>query len=81
MGKQKEIEKRKRRNLNLCELYDFCKENNIEMYEINEYQVRLNNKLDIYPTNKKYCVFNKEDYTRNIWGAYSDLKEIIKFII
>ena len=79
--KQKEKEKLARRNLNLCELYDFCQENKIEMYQINEYQVRLNNKLDIYPTNKKYCVFNKEDYLKNKWGVYSDLKELLQYAI
>ena len=57
-----------------CRVYDYCEENKIEMEFINDYQIRLNGKLDVYPTNKKFCAFQP----RTHWGFYYSLEELCK---
>lgn len=61
-----------------CRIDDFCAEYRIEMRQINEYQIRLNERLDVYPTSKKYCILDRYDKTR--WGQYQNVKELLTIL-
>lgn len=57
---------------NKVELLEFCKKNNLDTREVMPYQIRIDNKIDIYPTNKKYCILAIDQ-----WGTYSKLTDIL----
>lgn len=56
-----------------CVVHDYCEANGIEMVYITDYQIRLNGKLDIYPTAKKFCYLPKP-----VWGMYTRIDEVVK---
>ena len=62
---------KQRLNQNKAELLEFCKKHNLPYKMIMEYQIRVDNRIDIYPTRKKYCILGI-----NSWGVYCDLEEI-----
>lgn len=66
------------RNLHLCKLIDLAEEQGYTLRHITDYQVRVNNVLDVYPTRLKYF-----DLTTKEWGTFTpELYEqrIIKII-
>ena len=67
--------RRDRRDTNKCYLLDFCEKHRFEMESLTEYQTRINDKVDIYPTSKKYFVLSIRK-----WGGYNNLEELIKYI-
>lgn len=56
---------------NRNEVIDFCKKHKLDYKELSFYQIRVNNCIDLYPPNKKYCLL-----PINEWGKYDDLKEL-----
>lgn len=48
------VRNEKSRNLNLCRLQDLAEEQGYTLVHITPYQVRVNNKVDVYPTRLKY---------------------------
>lgn len=68
---------RNQREIEKCKIDDFCKDHNIKMAHLTEFQIRLNKRIDVYPTNKKYCILNAFG---GKWGRYSDLDELIKYL-
>lgn len=69
---------REQRESEKCRIDDFCHDHGIEKMEITEYQIRLyykgKGKMDIYPTNKKYCVLNKFG---GKWGEYKKVEDLL----
>jgi hypothetical protein len=66
------------RNLNLCKLTDLCEEKGYTMRHITDYQVRVNNVLDVYPTRLKYFHLPTKE-----WGQLSNElfeKKIIRLL-
>ncbi len=78
MTENKKRRLKERREKGLCEIDDFCSLNEIEKTSINEYQVRVFGKkiIDIFPTNKRYCILG----TNPVWGDYKDLNELLKYL-
>lgn len=68
--------KREHRNLNKCLVADLCEEKGIEMAHINDYQIRLNRDIDVYPTSKKY--FDIKNKKWGVWTSVDDLLNLIK---
>ena len=62
-------------NKGKCEISDLAEEYGWEIKHITEYQIRINNILDIYPTNKKYCNLNTKG-----WGQYENVKDLVKIV-
>lgn len=56
-----------------CAVHDYCEANGIKMEFINDFQIRLNDTLDVYPTAKKYCYLPKP-----VWGMYTRVEDIVK---
>lgn len=57
---------------NKAKLLEFCSKNNLQYREIMPYQIRIDEKIDIYPTNKKYCILAIDQ-----WGTYLELRDIL----
>lgn len=74
MTKSKRERIRNQRETEKCVIDDFCHDHGIERREITGYQIRLNEKVDIYPTNKKYCVLNRYG---GKWGRYEKIEELL----
>lgn len=55
------------RNHNLCRLQDLAEEQGWELVHISKYQVRVNGKVDIYPTRLKYCHLPTKE-----WGTLTE---------
>ena len=72
---------KERREIGKCELSDFCEKHDFDMVFINEYQIRVNDRVDIYPTGRKYCIMHwaTNDGIQR-WGKYNNLKELLKYI-
>ncbi len=68
---------KEQRDKSIEELFDLCTEHNMTIEDVNnDYQLRINGVMDVYPTNRKYCLIKKQR-----WGQYNrteDLLEIIK---
>jgi hypothetical protein len=65
-------------NRNLCKLQDLAEEKGYTLVHITPYQVRVNNKVDIYPTRLKYFHLATKE-----WGTLSEdmfEQKIIKLI-
>ena len=56
-----------------CIVHDYCEENKIEMEFINDFQIRLAGRLDVYPTAKKFCYL-----PRKVWGVYDRIEDLGK---
>jgi hypothetical protein len=65
---------REQRDTEKCRIDDFCYDHSIEKVEITEYQIRLNGWVDVYPTNKKYCLLNGYG---GKWGRYDRIEELL----
>lgn len=65
---------REQRESEKCRIDDFCKEHGIEMEHMTEYQIRLDGKIDVYPTNKKYCILSRFG---GKWGQYNKIEELL----
>lgn len=57
-----------------CEIDDFCKVYSLQMRSITEYQIRINEKIDVYPTRRKFHIISKVD---EIWGEYQEVEELL----
>ncbi len=68
---------REQREIGKCELYDFCEAHSFQTRLINEYQIRVNESVDVYPTNKRFCVLSE---TKPIWGKYEKLEELLPYL-
>lgn len=55
------VRKAKVRNFTKCELQDLCEEKGFEVKHLTEYQIRIEGKLDIYPTSRKYHLLTKNE--------------------
>lgn len=77
MAKTKTAKEIRSKNLNMgkCQLDDLAKEHGWEVRHMTEYQIRINNILDVYPTSKKYC-----NLRTKIWGQYESYKELVKIV-
>lgn len=65
-------------NRNLCKLQDLAEEKGYTLVYISPYQVRVNNKVDIYPTRLKYCHLPSKE-----WGVLTEEmfeQKIIKLV-
>lgn len=75
------VSKRKRqkdkRELGKCELFDFCESKGFTIRDINEYQFRVNEKVDVYPTGRKFCVLSRY---HPLWKSYVNVAEIEKYL-
>jgi hypothetical protein len=70
------VRKEKARNFTKCELQDLCEEKGYTMQHMTEYHIRVEGKLDIYPTSRKYHLI-----TKNERGEIHDLeKDIIRLL-
>lgn len=56
-----------------CVVHDYCEAHGIQFEFINDFQIRLKGKLDIYPTAKKYCYLPKP-----VWGMYTKIDDLVK---
>lgn len=65
---------REQRESEKCRIDDFCHDHSIEKEEITEYQIRLNGRVDVYPTGKKYCLLNGYG---GKWGQYERIEELL----
>lgn len=81
-SKRRRLEKLKEiREVGKCELSDFCEKYGFYMELKNEYQIRVNNRVDIYPTSRKYCIMHwatNDNIQR--WGQYDKLEDLLKYI-
>jgi hypothetical protein len=66
---------KEQREMEKCRIDDFCHEHEIEKVEITEYQIRLNGKMDVYPTNHKFCILNSFG---GKWGQYNRIEELLE---
>ncbi len=67
--------KKEAREINKCKLYDFCQVNNVELNPITDYQIRLNEKVDVFVTSKKLF-----DLQTKKWGIYENEEDLLKLI-
>lgn len=51
------VRKEKTRNFTKCEIQDLCDEMGFKVQHLTEYHVRIEGRLDIYPTSRKYHLF------------------------
>jgi len=60
--------KAERREKRIETIKSFCKKHNIDYKELTEYQIRINNEIDIFPTYPKYhnIVTGKRGNIRNL---------------
>lgn len=58
------IRKANNRNLTHCKVLDLCQEKGYELVHLTEYHVRINGKLDVFPTSNKY-----HDLRKGTWGV------------
>lgn len=58
-----------------CEIIDFVEQHKFECEHLNDYQIRINGILDVYPTNKKYCVLKTKR-----WGMYDRVEELLRHL-
>lgn len=73
----KSAKKAEAREIEKCAISDFCEVNGYEMEFINKYQIRIDNKVDVYPTNKKFCVMHWASATGcPQWGTYQNIEDI-----
>ncbi len=70
--KERMAEEREREK---CVVHDFCEANKIPFEFITDYQIRLAERLDIYPTAKKYCFF---DRGASRWGMYTTIETVCR---
>lgn len=70
------------REIEKCAISDFCDVNRYEMNFINPYQIRIDDKVDVYPTSKKFCVMHWASLTgRPLWGTYQSIKDIKVYLV
>lgn len=69
----KKAERADRREYEKCLVHDFCEDKQIKMEHINDFQIRLDGRLDVYPTAKKFCFLPKK-----LWGMYSQINDLCK---
>lgn len=69
LKEQREVEK--------CNLIDFCEKHKLETVHVTEYQIRVMDTIDVYPTNKKFSLIKKHP---NVWGWYSKPEELLKYL-
>ena len=58
---RQKVKRAKTRNFTKCELQDLCDEKGYKMVHLTEYQIRIEGKLDIYPTSRKYHLITKNE--------------------
>lgn len=59
---------------------DFCAKYGMSVNPLNNgYQLRIENLVDIYPTNGRYCILQSGE--RGGWHNYNDLKELMLRVI
>ena len=68
--------KAKTRNFTKCELQDLCDEKGYTMQHMTEYHIRVQGKLDIYPTSRKYHLI-----TKNERGEIHDLEKDVERLL
>jgi hypothetical protein len=66
---------REQREMGKCEVDDFCAEHGFEKEFITEYHIRIERQVDVFPTNRRYCVLKTKR-----WGTYNFIKELLKLI-
>lgn len=66
---------RQQREMGKCEVDDFCKENKFDFEFITEYHIRIENQVDVFPTNRRFCILKNKR-----WGAYNFINELLKHI-
>lgn len=66
---------REQREMEKCEIDDFCKQHKLEQEYITEYQIHIENVIDIYPTGKKYFLLKEKK-----WGMYNFTADILKLL-
>lgn len=82
MSKNKSKQREEARELEKCFISDFCDLNGYEMNFINTYQIRIDDKVDVYPTSKKFCVMHWASKTGcPQWGSYESIDEIKKYLV
>lgn len=64
-----------RREMGKCEVKDLCDQHKLDFRMITDYQIRVDNKVDIYPTGKKYFNLRTKD-----WGQYETMDEILVMV-
>ena len=75
------ISKKERAEINKCELYDFCQNHKFNADFITAYQVRVNNRVDIYPKGQKYCIMHwASESGKPTWGKYDKIQDLLKYI-
>ncbi len=72
MSLTKKLRLKNSREIGSCEIDDFCKKYGFECFHFTEYHMRLNGKVDVYPTGRKYY-----DIKTREWGVYRNLEEIL----
>lgn len=58
---RQKVKKARARNFTKCELQDLCDEKGYKAVHLTEYQIRIEGKLDIYPTSRKYHLLTKNE--------------------
>lgn len=71
------------RSKNLIDLDDFCSDNNLNKEFMSDYQVRVTKDktvIDVYPTSKKYCLIYHNGAKKGVWGMYSRVEDLLKYL-
>lgn len=77
VSKHKTELNRQRRAENLLEVKAFCEAVGLEYRFMNgDWQVRIEEVFDVYPTNKKFCWLATGE-----WGIYDDFEELGKIMV
>jgi hypothetical protein len=58
-----------------CEIDDFCHSHNLQFEFITEYQIRIDGKVDVFPTNKRF--YNLQN---SRWGWYNRVEELLELL-
>jgi hypothetical protein len=66
---------REQREQGKCEVDDFCHEHGFSFEFITDYHIRIENQLDVFPTNRKFCVVKTQR-----WGMYNFISELLKHL-
>ncbi len=63
------------RDIGKCEIDDFCKKYGLQHRYLSDYQIRINEFIDVYPTNRRYHVISKAGQP---WGWYNEVEDLLK---
>ncbi len=72
-SKGKRLANARRRAENIPEVVAFCEDAGFEWHYVNgqQWQIRVEQVMDVYPTNKKYCWL-----PTGTWGSYTDYENL-----